>query len=253
MPRPALSAAAGLGPVLLLATSFAVAASPDSPAARRAGAPGPSSQLLDQYYQAFLSDRDVDSFRQQVLSRYSEADLGRLVQATGADTRRASVLALGLVGTFESNAALAHGLRDEDPVVRRLTEAALWSVWFRADTPDRNARLQQVRDHIAESRLDAAHDLASHLIEESPGFAEAYNQRAIARYLQGRYAESAEDCLATLERNPYHIGALSGLGQCYLRTGQRFEALRAFRRSLELQPHSEALRQTVADLEAGGT
>ena len=87
-----------------------------------------------------------------------------------------------LVGSFAANEAVARGLRDPDPAVRELAGHALWAIWFRAGTPEQNARLQQVRDLIARQRYQEAHDLATRLIEQAPDFAEVYNQRAIAAF-----------------------------------------------------------------------
>jgi tetratricopeptide (TPR) repeat protein len=90
---------------------------------------------------------------------------------------------------------------------------------------------------------------ATQLIARSPTFAEAYNQRAIAYYATGRLAESIEDCRKVLVHNPYHFGALGGMGQCQLRLGLRNDALDTFRKALKLQPHSDGLKEIIGELE----
>ncbi len=213
--------------------------------------PGPhESALLVAYYETLMQDRDVESFEALVTARYTEGTLGRLLQSGEVQARRAAALALGLFGSFEINATLAGALKDEDRGVRELALKSLWSIWFRADLPENNQTLEQVADLISNGRLEQAEALATRLIQRAPNFAEAYNQRAIALFARERYAESAADCRATLQHNPYHIGALSGLGQCYLRLDQRDEALATFRRALKLQPHDLGLRQTISVLEA---
>src|SRR6185312_3994066 len=82
-------------------------------------------------------------FRAEVKDRYTEGTLQRLLNSTDARTRRAAILALGLVGTFQSNAAVAAMLHDDDPLVQRFASDALWELWFRGGTPDQNAILQQ--------------------------------------------------------------------------------------------------------------
>jgi tetratricopeptide (TPR) repeat protein len=131
-----------------------------------------------------------------------------------------------------------------------MAESALWAVWFRADSPENNQTLDEVRLLIGHQRLEAAVALATRLIGRAPKFAEAYNQRAIALFLQGRFADSAEDCQRVLELNPFHIGAISGLAQCQLRLNQPHEALRTLRRALKLQPFSQSIRQNIEVLEA---
>jgi tetratricopeptide (TPR) repeat protein len=206
--------------------------------------------LLVAYFERFLHDHDVESFRQQVSARYTEGTLARLVESGDLSARRAAVVSLGLMGTMGSNAALARGLRDSDPVVRDLAANALWALWYRADTPENNALLEQVTLLIGHDRLAEAVALGSRLIARAPNFAEAYNQRAIAHFFQGHFQESAADCQQVLERNPYHFGALSGLAQCQLHLNQRREALKTLRRALRLQPFSQRLQQDVSALEA---
>src|SRR5262249_40358331 len=137
-----------------------------------------------------------------------------------------------------------------DPEVRRFAEEALWLIWFRADTPENNRALQHVAHLISLGQLAEAEALANRLIGLAPEFAEAYNQRAILYFQQGRFADSAADCRRALSRNPYHSGALSGLAQCQLRLDHPAEALKTLRRAGRLQPYSQGLRGTIKRLEA---
>ena len=221
----------------------------------RPGAPGMlqphTGSLLVGYYETFLRDRDVDAFRRSVSARYGEATLARMLHSNDLRARRASVLALGLFGGFTSNAAVAHALKDADPTVRNLADNALWAIWFRADSPENNKALERIQDQIGRGQFAEAVRSADVLIAEAPGFAEVYNQRAIANFRRGRFAQSIADCKDVIERNPYHTGALSGMGQCLLQVGQFDEALTTFRRALAIQPFNESLRQVIADMEAG--
>jgi tetratricopeptide (TPR) repeat protein len=209
-----------------------------------------AGSLLVSYFELFLRDQDSEAFRRKVSARYNEGSLARVLESGGTQARRASVLALGMFGGYSSNATVARALRDPDPTVRVLADNSLWLIWFRADTPENNESLRQIQIFINRGKLDQAIDKASALIARSPNFAEAYNQRAIAHYSAGRFAESIEDCRKTLARNPFHTGALGGMGQCQLQLGLRNDALETFRRALKLQPYSEGLKQVVADMEA---
>jgi len=211
-----------------------------------------TGSLLVDYYEAFLRERDLDQFREQVTARYTEGTLGRvLTSSPSVAARRAAVLALGITGSFEqSNSALGRALRDNDPIVRTMAESALWAIWFRADSPENNENLEEVRLLLGHHRVDAAVNAASRLIARAPKYAEAYNQRAIALFIQGRFAESAEDCQRVLKLNPYHVGAISGLAQCQMQLNQPHEALRTLRRAAKLQPHSQSIRENIQVLEA---
>ena len=208
--------------------------------------------LLVDYFQAFLQDRDVETFKSRVATRYTEGTLGRILAGSPAVTaRRAAVLSLGLLGSFRgSNTSLGRALADSDPIARAMAEDALWAVWFRADSPEHNEMLERVRVLIGRQRLKDAEALATRLILIAPSFAEAYNQRAFAYFLEGRLAESAADCQQVLARNPFHIGAIEGLAKCQLGLGRPLEALKSLRRALKLRPHNESLREMVKSLEA---
>ena len=212
--------------------------------------PAHPASLLVGHLERFLKDQDLNAFRQGIEARYTEGTLCRATYADDVRIRRAAVLALGLNGSFACNATVARRLRDKDPATRSMAASALWAIWSRADTAENNAELEAIQALIDRGRRDEAIRRAGRLVERAPGFAEAYNQRAIAYFLSGRLSESAADCRRVLDLNPYHFGALSGLGQCQLGLRQRVEAIRTFRRALELQPYSDGLRQTVAELEA---
>jgi tetratricopeptide (TPR) repeat protein len=203
--------------------------------------------LLDEYFRRFLDDRDFNAFQDRVAARYGEEALCRLaVDSPGVTTRRASILALGSLGRFpRSNPVLGRALRDPDPVARALAEDALWSLWFRADTPEHNRVLREVKQLTVQGQLNRAEALATRLIVAAPGFAEAYNQRAIIYFEEGRLADSARDCRRVLSINPYHFGALGGLAQCQLGLNQPAEALKTLRQALRIQPYNAGLRENV--------
>lgn len=210
------------------------------------------SSLLGEYFRRLLEDQDLEAFRDRVDARYSEGALCRLLaHSPSAPTRRAAVLALGSLGSFpRSNPVLGRALRDPDPVVRRLAEGALWELWSRADTPEHNAALLEVTQSLRQGELKRAEALANRLIVAAPTFAEAYNQRAIIAFEQGRFDDSARDCRRVLELNPYHFGALGGLAQCELQLDRPAQALETLERASRLQPYNLGLRDTIRRLAA---
>ncbi len=208
--------------------------------------------LLLEYFKAFVNDRDLDSFRSHVTARYNEGTLGRIVSdSNDVAARRAAVLSLGIVGSFtHSNTVLGKALSDDDPVVRSMAEDALWAIWFRADTSEHNQMLSQVALVISRDQLNQAEVLVTRLILSAPNFAEAYNQRAIIYFLQGRFAESIQDCERVLSRNPYHFGAISGMAQSQVRLKRPQDALKSLKRALKIQPHHATLPESIRMLEA---
>jgi tetratricopeptide (TPR) repeat protein len=210
-----------------------------------------SGSLLVDYFKTFLEDRDIEAFRDRVAARYNEGTLGRILSGSPAvAARRAAVVSLGLLGSFEqSNAVLGRSLKDDDAAVRGMAEQSLWTLWFRADTPEHNELLEQVRHSISRQQFNTAETLATRLILLAPEFAEAYNQRAIIYFQQGRFAESVQDCRQVLRRNPYHFGAISGMAECQLRLNRPREALKTLRQGLKLQPYNNSIREFIRELE----
>lgn len=186
------------------------------------------------------------TFRNGILARYTEGTLQRLLTFADRRTRRAAALALGLIGTMASNAAVAAALHDHDPLVRRLAADALWELWFRGGTVEQNQRLRRALRH---GRKPEARQLLDALIREAPQFAEAYNQRAIWYYQNGEYARAVEDCEQVLRLNPHHYAAATGLGQCLLKLGRPRAALHAFRTALSINPDLDHIQEIVVQLE----
>ena len=155
-------------------------------------------------------------------------------------------VALGLQGTMESNAIVAARLHDDDPQVRRPAADALWNIWFRAEGDAYKRELQrlaQLRDLNKSLRgLDG-------LIRRLPKFAEAYNQRAIIHFRLGDFQKAIGDCQKTLELNPHHFGAQSGMARALLRLHKPQAALRAFRSALRINPELEDVADCIRDLE----
>ena len=184
-------------------------------------------------------------FRMAVKNNYTEGTLQRLLDHPIPMARRAAVLALGLVGTLDSNAVVATSLKDEDSLVRRFAQDALWEMWLRGGTVDDAWHLRQALQLADGCAALAALD---DIVRDAPKFAEAYNQRAIVLFRRGEYIRSAADCKSALRLNPYHFGAAAGMGQCYLKMKKPRAALRAFRQALEINPSLEHLREAVQAL-----
>lgn len=189
----------------------------------------------------------LDDFKAKILKRYNEGTLQRTLHSSDARTRRAAILALGLLGSLKSsNAYLAGMLHDSDRMVRQLAADALWSLWFRGDTEENCQELQrllEVRDRRKKrAGLDA-------LIAKAPHFAEAFNQRAILHFQTEEWLKSVADCERVLKLNPYHFGAAAGMGRSHMELGKHKAALKAFRTALRLNPNLEDVEEAIRALE----
>ena len=204
--------------------------------------------LLSTVYRRYLINQDAAGFISKVSQRYTPGTLQRLASNHSREIRRAAVLALGFIGDYSANHTMGRALLDDDRTVRMLAENGIRSVWTRAGNEEERQQLGIViRLNTAQQYRKAIHR-ATELIDKAPWFAEAWNQRAIARFCLGRFAESIRDCHQALEINPYHFVAATSMGQAYLELKNPVSALECFRRALRLNSDLEGIRAEVIRL-----
>ncbi|MFB3042538.1 MAG: tetratricopeptide repeat protein [Candidatus Poribacteria bacterium] len=87
--------------------------------------------------------------------------------------------------------------------------------------------------------------ILSEVIRLAPEFAEGYNQRAVVYFMLEEWQKSIDDCQKTVELNPYHFGALAGMGHCYIRLGDLKAAMQAYQRALEINPNLYEIADTL--------
>jgi tetratricopeptide (TPR) repeat protein len=219
--------------------------------------------ILDYY--ALLPERTVDAeparwaeryrrglvkYQRAIEARYGESTLERLLNSTVPEVRRAAALGLGLTGTMACNLSLGARLHDEDSQVCEMAADALWSVWFRADSPENNRELQRLM------RLDVTNDSSEQvlaefqtLIRRAPRFAEAYNQRAMVHFRLDDFGKAVLDCEKVLRLNPVHFGAAGGMAQCFMRQRKLRAALRCFRRAYRINPNLDGVPEAIQSIE----
>jgi tetratricopeptide (TPR) repeat protein len=199
-------------------------------------------------YEEYLDRQDQLHFVRKVSQCYEQGTLERLAEHEARRVRRAAVLALGFLGDYKTNHVLGRALQDEDRTVRMLAENGIRNVWARDGDDSHQRQLNVVVRLNATEKFEEASRRATELTEEAPWLAEAWNQRAIAHFALGDYTQSIRDCHQTLELNPYHFAAASGMGEAYLQLGNRVSALESFRRALRLNPDLEGVRVQVVRL-----
>lgn len=199
-------------------------------------------------YQKYLDHHDSSVFISQVSQSYTQGTLQRLAEHESPLVRRSAVRALGFLGDYQVNPILGRALLDEDRTVRMLAEDGIRNVWTRAGNAEQRQQLAVVIRLNSSRHYQQAAERATRLIQKAPWLAEAWNQRATARFALGHYAESIRDCHQALELNPYHFVAASGMGHAYMQLNNHLSALESFRRALRLNPGLEDVRVRVARL-----
>ena len=124
-------------------------------------------------------------------------------------------------------------------------EARIWQLWFSTGSDEMDQMLRAGNIALSTGRYNRSYALLNGVIERRPDLSEGWNRRATLRYLMGDYEGSIADIGETLEREPRHFGALSGLGLCHLALGNEEKALTAFERALIHNPHMRGVKRNV--------
>jgi len=144
--------------------------------------------------------------------------------------------------------ALFEGLKNADPVAVVQIENRIYEIWSRSGSPSMDLLLERGREALEAGETTLAIRHFSALIDHAPDFAEGYNGRATAYYTAGRYGLSLDDIRRTLELNPRHFAAMSGLALILEELGRPEDALAAWREVERIHPTREGLQDAIARL-----
>jgi tetratricopeptide (TPR) repeat protein len=128
-------------------------------------------------------------------------------------------------------------------------EREIWIEWSKSGSPAEDLLLQRGKDAMELGDYPAAIEHFTAIIDQDPGFAEAWNARATAFYMSGAFGPSMADIGTVLSLNPRHFGALSGLALILEESGKPDKALAAYRAALAIHPHLEGATEAVERLE----
>jgi len=161
------------------------------------------------------------------------------------DAVKAALVCLSLTGTMRENAIVAWKLSDRDAAVAAFAEDALWSIWVRAAGPEAALGVRHAMDLLVQGAHEQAVRALDGLILRYPGFAEAYHQRASARFLAGEFIQAMSDAARALRLNPFHFSAMTYVGHCHAARGFPSRAAAMYRAALRVHPRHEQVRQAL--------
>ena len=110
--------------------------------------------------------------------------------------------------------------------------------------------LQRARHAIGVEQYSDALKILDQTIALVPDWAEGWNARATARYLDDDYNGSMADIAQTLKREPNHLGALMGMGAILEARGKREDALKVYERALTIAPHWRNAKEAADKLKS---
>lgn len=137
-----------------------------------------------------------------------------------------------------------------DPLEAAVLERRIWGIWMQSGDDELDQLV--VRGMLAMQRRDTERALAvfDEVVERAPLYAEGWNKRATVHWLRDEYAESMSDIQRTLELEPRHFGALSGMGLIFDELDDPVGALRAFQAVLRINPQARGAQARVEALQA---
>ena len=195
-----------------------------------------------------LARNDLCALVDSVQKRYTPTQIASLLASEDVDARKVAALCLAMVGKKCALERLQKALADRDPCVHQMAEHAMWSIWFRLGTEEANCHLMRGAMDLEKRDFGGACEHFCRAIEIDPDFAEPYNQRAIAHYLQEQFEDSIRDCKRAIRRMPCHFGAWAGMGHCYAHLDNVSEAIRCYAQALAINPGLEGIREALREL-----
>ena len=136
---------------------------------------------------------------------------------------------------------LLMALRSESEPISKAATQAIWEIWFRKESSPYYDALLSAVETMESGDEDAALEQFNTIIKERPGYAEAWNRRAVIYMRLGEFQESVSDGEQAIALNPYHFGAWRAVGLSRLRLGQILAARQALDISLTIYPNDPEL------------
>ncbi len=198
-----------------------------------------------------LEQQDIQGLVGLLKKNWTCDQIADLMIKGDPDIRKVAALCLSLVGKRCTVDKIAEQLKDPDPMVNQMAEHALWSIWFRCGSAQANSELCRGTKALNAREFNKAIEHLNRAIDLDDEFAEAFNQRTIANYLQEHYEASAEDCRRAVEKMPCHFAHWAGMGHCFLHLGEMDKALKCYEHALTINPHLDCLKQTIAEIRGG--
>ena len=136
----------------------------------------------------------------------------------------------------------------QDAYVLRDLERQIWSIWGALEDEKVKKEFDAGVQAMNQGRMILALRWFNRVVKKAPEFSEAWNKRATVFYMLGKLDQSISDIERTIDLEPRHFGAFSGLGLIYMKMGNNEAALEAFERVLVIHPHFGDVRDMAAEL-----
>ena len=123
-----------------------------------------------------------------------------------------------------------------DPEDARHIAKSIERLWLNSPSDTANLLMQRATASAQAQQYELALSLLDKLVVLDPDWAEAWNQRATARFLTGDMDGAMADINQVVKLEPRHFGALAGMGVILQGAGLDKSALEIFNKVLVLYP-----------------
>ncbi|MDX8445489.1 hypothetical protein [Mesorhizobium captivum] len=124
----------------------------------------------------------------------------------------------------------------------------IWNEWSQSGSASIDLMMQWAQKATEDQKFDVALDFLDQVVTLQPDYAEGWNRRATVHFLMKNYGKSMADIDHTLQLEPRHFGALSGLAQIMAETGHKQSALEAWQKVLTIYPMMRSAQDQVSTL-----
>ncbi|MBE1204842.1 tetratricopeptide repeat protein [Aminobacter carboxidus] len=124
----------------------------------------------------------------------------------------------------------------------------IWEVWYSSGSASVDLMMLWAQQALQAKKFDVALDFLDQVVTLQPQYAEGWNRRATVHFMMGNFRKSMTDIERTLELEPRHFGALSGMAQIMANTNHNELALQAWQRVLVIYPMLRNAQNEVSRL-----
>ncbi len=151
-------------------------------------------------------------------------------------------------GGVDVDELLAELARPDQSRWRRI-ERQIIREWSRSGSATADYLYQRGQIALRAGRPRAAIAHFSAVLDHAPEFAEAWNARATAYYMQNRLGQSMADIEQALSLNPQHFGAMAGMGMILEQVDRLEEARAVYAAAHAINPHRSRVREALERLD----
>ncbi len=196
-------------------------------------------------YRRYLNSANSPQFAAEVDEYYASTTLATLLERGDVELRRASALALGMLGDERSIEPLGRSLSDDDRGVRLAADDSFRGLLVRDAAPNHHQQLLKVMHLNDGGEYAAALAPTMILIDQAPTYAEAHHQLAICWHGLENHFQAEAAYGACLWQCRFHYPAWQGLARCRVLLDDFGGAINALERCLQICPDVETARLQI--------